>query len=120
MSYFEQTKITKADGTVINPIEDETVFLLRKMVKLLESNGTVDYANRQRVVLDSLPGAAVSANIPISGSVTIASGSVTATMTSTTLTGISGLFYGMDPRCQYIDAARLTYAAGIRNNLIYS
>ena len=85
-------------GTQIDTASEDAVIYLRRMVKLLESLATVDYANRQKVIVEGMPTTAV-------------------TMTSTTITGISGLNYGMDVRQQYIDAARLTYAAGIRANI---
>jgi hypothetical protein len=103
----------KADKTDTQPVEDQTIYLLRRIVKLLESNAVVDVAGRQRVVLDSLPGAAVSASVPVSGS-------VTATVASTTITGISGLEAGNDPRYKYMDAARLMYGACIRQNLAFT
>lgn len=88
-------------STQINPASEDAVIYLRRIVKLLESSATVDYANRQKVIVEGMPA--------ITGAVT---------MTGTTITGMSGLRYGMDERYKYIDAARLTYAAGIRANII--
>ena len=83
---------------------EQSIVLLRRMVKLLESSGTVDYVNRQRVVIDSLPGAAVTTTIPVSG--TVAVSSVIA----------DG---GIDPRYQIMDTARTAYNI-LRSNLTFS
>ena len=88
---------------------NSTAYWMKRVYNILQSNAVVDTANRQRIVIDSLPGAAVTTTIPISGS-------VTATVASTTITQIGGI----DPRFQYIDAARNAYANGIRQNLTFS
>lgn len=63
MSYFESTKIQQADGGIANPAEDESIILLRRIVKLLESNANVDSGGRQRVAIDASPNTlAVSVN----------------------------------------------------------
>ena len=113
MSYFEQTKLTRSDGTVINPVEDESIGLLRRITKQLESNATVDYANRQRVVLDSLPGAAVTTAVPVSGT-------FWQTTQAVSISQANAAWVPVDQRYQCIDAARMAYAVGIRNNLIFS
>jgi hypothetical protein len=83
--------------------QSESLLLMRRMVKLLESNGVVDYAGRIRMVLDSLPGAVITSTVPISGS-------VTATVASTTITANGG----NDPRYEFMELARIAYATGIR------
>jgi hypothetical protein len=75
---------------------EEALVLLRRMVKLLESNAVVDVANRQRVVVEG------SANI--NGTVTVSNIS--------TMAG-----YGQQ---QYIDIARNAYANGIRSKLDFT
>lgn len=108
MSYIPSSDsqyILNASGTTINPTTEETVFLLRRMVKLLESNATVDSQNRMRIAIDS--SVALTAN-PASGTIT----------TVTTLNNLA-LIAGIDPRFQFIDNARIAFATGIRNNLTY-
>jgi hypothetical protein len=85
----------------INPAQDDSVVLLRRMVKLMESQAVVDTQMRQRVVVDT--GAIV-----VSGSVTVA-----------TITSLSQLA-GVDSRWQIIDWSRQAYNSGIRGNLINS
>lgn len=78
------------------PAADETVILLRRLVKLSEPLATQDSAQRQRIAVEIIP-----------------------TITVGTLNNIAA-YGGVDPRYQFIDAARLTYAQGIRNNLQFS
>jgi hypothetical protein len=80
-------------GVRINPASDDSLVYLRRMVKLMESQGTVDAANRQRVTID---------------------GTVT-TSASTTITALAGQNQQI-----YQDPARTAYAVGIRNNLAFS
>jgi hypothetical protein len=93
--------IKDSDDVRINPAQDDSVVLLRRMVKLMESQAVVDSQMRQRVVVDT--GAIV-----VSGSVTVA-----------TITSLSQLA-GVDSRWQIIDWSRQAYNSGIRGNLINS
>lgn len=95
--------------TRINPAQDDSVILLRRIVKLMESQATVDSANRQRITIDSLgTGTAVTTTIPVSGT-------VTATVSSAAISTIAGQNQQM-----FQDVARNAYANGIRNNLLFS
>lgn len=78
---------------------EESLILLRRMVKLLESNAVVDAANRQKINLETST-AQLTANIN-GFSVTIPS------------------IANMDHR-QFIDIARNAYANGIRSKLDFS
>lgn len=100
MSYFEQTRVTNTSGVAINPAEEESITLLKRIVKLLESNAVVDVANRQRITVEVLP--------------TLA--------TVTTVSSITNLaaWGGVDPRYSIMDTARNTYANGIRKNLTFT
>jgi len=82
--------------------------LLRRIVKLLESNAVVDYANRQRIKLDALGGVEVTTTVPISGNIggTVAVSGITA-------------IGGNDPRYQFIYEARTSYAV-MRQGLVFS
>lgn len=72
---------------------EEALILLRRMVKLLESNAVVDSANRQRIIVEG------SANI-------------NGTLAVSTVAGYA--------QQQYIDIARNAYANGIRSKLDFS
>lgn len=101
MSYFEQTKVTDSLGALINPVQEETVLLLRRIVKLLESNAVVDSANRQKVTVEGA---------------TITSGTISTVSAVTNL----GTIASVDPRFQMIDWARQAYNSGIREKLVFS
>jgi hypothetical protein len=55
MSYIDvkEVYIKDVDGNIINVTQDETVKLLRRMVKILEPVGTQDGSQRQRVVIEN-------------------------------------------------------------------
>lgn len=102
MSYFDRTKLTNDTGVVVNPAQDETVILLRRLVKVMESQAVVDNQMRQRVTIDVMP------TTTVNGTVTV--GSITS----------MNQMAGVDSRWQIIDWSRQAYNSGIRSNLINS
>lgn len=84
---------------------EEAVILLRRLVKLLESNAVVDAANRQRITVEVMPG-----TTNVGGTVNVG----TATTVSN-LAAIAG--HGLQ---QFVDIARNAYANGIRSKLNFS
>lgn len=81
---------------------EESLILLRRIVKLLESNAVVDSANRQRMVVEALP----------------TLGSVTTVTTVSTVSNIGTVAgHGLQ---QFVDIARNAYANGIRSKLDFS
>jgi len=80
----------------LKTIQDQNI-LLRRMINLIEPLSTRDSANRQRIAVEIMP---------------------TTTVTGA-LTNVSALG-GVDSRFQFIDAARLTYAEGIRKHLNFN
>lgn len=122
--------------------EESLYDLLRRMNKLLESNAVVDLQQRQRLTIDAIRNNATSTvdlavTVPISGSVTNATGSVTlgissgdlqyaqgsnvnpyATKSNVTLAHVvCGL---VDERWRISDEARTLYASAIRSKLTFS
>ncbi len=101
-------------GTQLNPATDDSLVYLRRMVKLMESQGTVDVGNRQRVVVDAF-GTGIVTGVGNSGAgvprVTVSTDSAF----STTITS----FLGAGDQA-FQDVARNTYANGIRANLQFS
>ena len=87
----------------INPASEESVVLLRRILKVLESNAVVDSSQRQRVIADSVGALPTLSN-------------VTTVATVTTVNQLSGV----DAKWTIIDIARNTYANGIRSKLIWS
>jgi len=104
MSYVDikEVKLNTPAGQSVLPADDETVQILKMLLKRTESLATVDGAQRLRVAID--------ASVP---TVTV-TGTVTASNTQLTTYG------GVDGREQIADAARLRFAMGIRANLIFS
>ena len=98
MSYIDvkEVNLLNENGQTINPAQDETIILLRRIAKLLEPSAVQDANNRQRVAVEAMPLIAVS-----------------------TVSNLAA-YGGVDARYQFIDAARLTYAQGIRRNLQFS
>lgn len=86
----------------IDPAQDDSVILLRRMVKLMESQAVVDSQMRQRVTVDIMP------TTTVTGTVTV--GSITSL----------GQLAGVDSRWQIIDWSRQAYNSGIRANLLNS
>lgn len=82
---------------------DETAALLRRIIKIMESQATVDQQNRQRVTIDAITGALTLATVStISNAVPV--GNV-ATIASET-------------QRMFIDSARTAFNTGIRSKLV--
>ncbi len=103
----------------INPVSEDAIILLRRLVKLMESQATVDTANRQRVTVDAwgtsvLTGVGTSTSVP---RVVLATDSTVGTVTSVT----NVVTIGSYPANQmFADVAHGVYANAIRRNLVFS
>jgi hypothetical protein len=115
MAYFEQTNITNEKGQIVNPATEESIILLRRMVKLLESQSATDIANRQRITIDAITGGLTLAAITTVGAVT----GITNALPAGTNTIGSVNLGGADQR-QFIDISRTNYNTGIRSKLTFS
>lgn len=118
MAYFEQTNITNERGQIVNPATEESIILLRRMVKLLESQNATDIANRQRITIDAITGALTLANITTVATVSAVTGITNALPAGTNTIGSVNLG-GADQR-QFIDISRTNYNTGIRSRLTFS
>lgn len=94
----------------LTPASEESIQYLKKIVQLLTPLSVQDSAQRQRVAID-----ASTATVTVSGTVTSNIGTGTLAAVTTV-----NQFAGVDVRFQFTDAARLTYAQGIRRNLTFS
>jgi len=92
--------------TQVNPSTEESMMMLRRIVKLLESSGTIDGNQRQRVAVEVMP------------SITVSSAPTT-TVSGTITVGASTLA-PVDQRYEMVDRARMSYDIGIRNRLVFS
>lgn len=139
MSYIpasDSQYILNASGTTINPSTDESIILLRRIVKLLEPLAVQDSSQRQRISLDAATatvtvaqGSAVNLNATVAQATATNLNATVSQGTASNLnanvgtvgsvTNIAGLG-GVDPRFQFIDQARIAYSNGIRNNLNFS
>lgn len=98
---FDTTSMSDSDSLQIfleiqmNPSTDESVILLRRLIQLLAPVATQDALQRQRVAVEAIP--------------------------AVTVLGVNNIvaLAGVDPRFQFLDAARNTFANGIRQNLTY-
>jgi hypothetical protein len=108
-----------AAGTRINPVSEDAVILLRRMVKLMESQATVDVANRQRMTVDAwgtsvLVGTGTSANCP---RVALGTDSTVGTVTSVTNVVAIGSYAAAQ---MYGDVSHDVYANSLRKNLTFT
>lgn len=115
MSYFDQTRVANAAGTTINPATDEAIILLRRMVKLLESNAVVDSSQRQRVVVEQ----ATAANLNVTTTLPASAANIGQVVAGYGPQAAAAANI-IDSRFQLIDIARNTYANGIRSKLVWS
>lgn len=99
------------DTTASIDLMSEQVILLRKLLKLMESQATVDGLTRQRVTVDAL-----TAGLTL-GTVSSVTGVTTVTTLGTATT--VNQFAGVDLRFQWMENARIAYNTGIRSKLTY-
>lgn len=98
--------IRSAPGSI-----DEQIMLLRRLVKVLESNTIVDSAQRQRVTLDAITASLTLATVTTVGTVSAVTGITNALPTGTNVLG--------QVRMEQ-DSARNTFANAIRSKLVFS
>lgn len=101
MSYIDNqaVKLRDSAGSTVNPAEDETIIMLRRLVKLAETLAVTDANQRQRITIDA-------GTLPV----------VTTVSTVSTLATLQGV----DARFHFIDTARNAYANAIRSKLEFS
>lgn len=118
MAYFESTKLKDAQGNPINPVENEQIILLRRLIKLIESQNATDIANRQRIAIDSITAGLTLANVTTVATVSAVTAITNALPAGTNVIGSVNLS-GADQR-QFIDVSRTNYNTGIRSRLTFS
>lgn len=141
MAYFEQTKLTNSAGALIDPAEkqdlytfdppldapatavrtapgsvDDQIVLLRRIVKLMESQAAVDPQQRQRMTIDSISTGVTLPTITTVGTVSTVTG-VTTVSTVSSVTNIAAL-NGWNQQ-MFADPARQSYNTGIRARLSF-
>lgn len=138
MAYFEATKLKDSNGNLIDPAEkqilytiepeantpapvvrtmsgsvDDQIVLLRRIVKLMESQAAVDPQQRQRITIDAGTLPAVTTVSTVTAVTT-----VTTVTTVSTVTNIAGLFSWNQQILS--DPARTAYNTGIRSQLTFT
>ena len=129
MSYLEKINSVNAQGQIVNPAQDESIILLRRIVKMLETSAIADAGGRQRITLDAITAALTLATVTTVGTVsTITAGTITTVGAVTSITNAlptggntigNVTIGGMDDK-QFIDIARTAYNTGIRQRLTFS
>jgi len=116
--------VKDSTNSTVSPATDESAYLWMRMVKMMESKGTVDANRMKRIAVDSfgtdnITGVGGSTSIGVSGGVvplvTIAndfSANLTGLFTSTSYVGYNDQMYQ--------DVARNAYAQNIRSKLNFS
>lgn len=106
MSYFETTKIKNTEGEVINPAQDESLTMLKRIFQALKPLGQVSGAGSNRLSVDVNTG-----NINIAGGNLASAGNVTVINAS----NIGGV-----PAFDQMKAgSRVAYNTGNRSNISF-
>ena len=113
-------------------LNEQVVWLLRRMVKLLEGSGTVDTRNRQRIVIDGIGTGTtgvtteLSAVLPVSLNSIASAGHANTPYTTlpgaiTSNTNVHAIAEGpVDQRWRVAEDSHISYQLGIRNKLTFS
>lgn len=125
MAIFEQISVIDSSGNIINPVQDESIVLLRRACKMLAAVANTDISKRQVVILDAFInssqqefGSIGTTCIGVNGNDGNSSGSLAPQ--------VGSYFHQptwecpVDARWIHIDAARNTYAKAIRRKLVWS
>lgn len=108
MAYFESTNIKDSSGNIVNPASEDSIVLLRRIVKLLESQAAVDPQQRQRITLDAITG-----SLTLSTITTVSTVSTVSSVTN--IAALNGWNQQM-----FVDPARTAYNTGIRTQLTFT
>ena len=111
MAYFETTRLKDQDGNVVNPADNDSITLLRRILLLLKPLGQITGAGSNRLNID------VNAitTLPTLGAVTtVTTVTTVGTVTNQAQMGGVAAFELMK------SMSRTGYANGIRSNLLFS
>lgn len=112
-------------------LNEEVVWLLRRMVKLLEGSGTVDTRNRQRIVIDGIGTGSTGVTTETAGVVPVALNTIVAANGNTAWVALPGALTAaqnpqpvaegpVDQRWRVAEDSHISYQLGIRNKLTFS
>jgi hypothetical protein len=126
---LDPVTITNTTGENINPSSEESILLLRRILRVLESNSIVDNKQRQRVTVEAIGNSSASASTEIAATLPVTVASAVGTTGSTVQNGsptigtpvYQAVWEGpVDQRWRIIDAARTAFAVGVRPNLVFT
>jgi hypothetical protein len=116
-----EVELRVGSDSIPSAFEEQSLWLLRRLVKLMESGGTVDPQNRQRVLVDGVTSILPSSYYAAPQQWNFATNTTPISNNGTNVTFIQPVQTGpVDPRWQIIDQARLNFAQGIRTHLIFT
>jgi hypothetical protein len=120
MAFFETSKLKDQDGNIVNPADNDSITLLRRILLLLKPLGVITGAGSNRLNVD------VNAitSLPTLANVTTVAG-VTAVSTVTTVTTVGTVtnqtqMGGVNSFELLKSMSRTGYANGIRSNLLFT
>jgi hypothetical protein len=104
--------------TMPNSFNEQSLWLLRRLVKLMESQAVVDAYNRQRVSVETIPtilggytAAAAATSLPTAGA---------PVMNASTAYFVQTWAGPVDPRWTNLEQAKINYNTGVRANLSFT
>ncbi|NTW90574.1 MAG: hypothetical protein HGA35_01340 [Erysipelotrichaceae bacterium] len=124
---LEKKRVTgkETDGkfglSIDNTKTSEEATLLRRLVKIMESNSVVDAANRQRIIVEGTVYNLPSSYYAGANQFNIPNSTVFAPLLNGSATYVQPVQTGpVDPRWQIIDQTRLNFQQCIRGNLSFT
>jgi hypothetical protein len=143
--HYQQVGVVDKTLVQVNPAMDETIvttnetlLLLRRIARLLESSAVVDLRQRQRVVLDGISTGSsgvtteLAATLPVAASVVSGTGPIGTSLASggqgpvvgaptIATTVYQGVWEGpVDQRWRVMEDSHISYQLGVRNKLSWS
>lgn len=121
MAYFETTKIKDSDGNLINPVQDESLTLLRRIIQLLKPLGFITGGGSNRLNLDvnNIVGGTITTVSNIAAGTVTANCNINANQTLGTVSTITNIptIGGVNTFDLMKAMSRTAYNSGIRSNI---
>lgn len=123
MAFFETAKLKDQDGNVVNPADNDSITLLRRILILLKPLGVLTGAgsNRLNVDVNAITSLPTLANVTTVAGVTTVSTVTTVTTVTTVGTVTNQAQMGGVNAFELMKSmSRTGYANGIRSNLLFT
>lgn len=113
--------IKDSSGDVINPSSEESNLLLRRILKVLESNNVTDSKQRQRVVIDAVGANNFSNSVEVNSYLPIIAGLQTwGNIPVQNTNTVSVTEAPVDQRWRVAEDSHISYQASIRSHLAFT